>query len=70
MNIKLAVEYYKKAMERGEPYASYRFAMCLIKGKLNKNLQKREDIEKGYKMLEQMVNNSRSFCPEALSELG
>ena len=34
-DLKQATAYYKKAMERGESYANYRFAMMLIQGKLN-----------------------------------
>ena len=69
-DLKQAVDYYKRAMERGESYASYRFAMCLIEGKLNNKVMRREDVEKGHKMLESIAGGSKNVCGEALAELG
>jgi hypothetical protein len=35
-DIKRSLAYYQKAISLKDPYANYRFAMCLIKGKYNK----------------------------------
>jgi hypothetical protein len=39
------VEYYKVAMRGKENYASYRYALGLIKGKFSKAGQNKQDIE-------------------------
>lgn len=44
--------YYQKAMGRKDAYASYRYAMCLIKGYADREGKvNRPDIEKGYNLL-------------------
>lgn len=54
------MKYYQNSTK---PYAKYRFAMSLIRGKLNQSGITRADIEKGHKLLlqlgekgDQMVN--------------
>jgi TPR repeat protein len=44
--------------------------MCLIKGKYNKDGQKKEEIEKGFSILNQIANDSQNPSPEAMAELG
>ncbi len=48
MDIKKSMSYYQKGMSGKEPYAHYRFALCLINGKFSQSGQKKEDIEKGF----------------------
>lgn len=48
MDIKKSMMYYQKGISGKEPYAHYRFALCLINGKFSRNGQNREDIEKGF----------------------
>ena len=55
-----AIKYYQKGMNGGESYSHYRFAMALIKGQCNKNGQNKEDIIKGFKMLEQVAASAEN----------
>ncbi len=48
MDLNKAKAYYQKGMAGKEPYASYRFALCLINGKFARDGQNKADIEKGY----------------------
>ncbi len=48
MDLKKSMMYYQKGISGKEPYANYRFALCLINGKFSKNGQNKEDIEKGF----------------------
>lgn len=52
-NITKAMKYYQNA---SKPYAKYKFAMALIKGKLNQNGVNKSDLEKGYKILTQIAS--------------
>ena len=47
------MKYYQNA---SKPYAKYKFAMALIKGKLNQNGVNKSDLEKGYKILTQIAS--------------
>jgi TPR repeat protein len=58
--MKKAAEYYKLAMKGKENYASYRFAMCLIKGKFSNNGQNKADIEEGFNILNKIANDSQN----------
>lgn len=66
MDLKKAMAYYQKGISGKEPYASYRYALCLINGKFSREGQNRADIEKGFEILNQIAND----CPEAMAELG
>ena len=45
------MKYYQTS---NKPYAKYRFAMSLIRGKLNQGGINRSDIEKGHRLLLQL----------------
>lgn len=66
MDLKKSMTYYQKAINAKEPYASYRYALCLINGKFSRDGQNKDDIEKAFEMLSQISNES----PEAMAELG
>jgi len=70
MEMKKALAYYQKAILEKDAYANYRFAICLIKGKLNNGRQTREEIEKGFNILNLIANDDRDPSPEAMAELG
>jgi hypothetical protein len=55
-------------MSANDPFAIYRYSMCLINGLLSKNGQNKEDIEKGYNMLVKLAAGDSSA--EALTEIG
>lgn len=56
-------------MESDHPYATYRFAMCLIRGQFNKTGQNKDNIQEGLNLLNQ-ISSGDLPCPEALTELG
>jgi len=57
-------------MKGKDNYSFYRYALCLIKGKLSSDGQNRKDIEEGFNMLNQIASNQHNPSPEALTELG
>jgi TPR repeat protein len=61
-DLKKAVLYYKKAMQSKHSYASYRFAMCMIRGELNKNGQNKEDIKEAHNILMKIATGADA-CP-------
>lgn len=58
------------AIKGKENYASYRYAMCLIRGKFAKEGQNKKDIEEGFNLLNQIANDTQNPSAEALTELG
>ena len=46
-----AMKYYQSG---NKAYGKYRFAMALIRGKLNQNGVNKADLEKGHKLLSQL----------------
>jgi hypothetical protein len=55
--MKKALTYYQKAISEKDVYANYRFAVCLMKGKVSGG-QSREEIEKGFNILKRIENES------------
>lgn len=66
IDVKKALAYYQKAIDGKDVYANYRYAICLIKGKVNNGGQTKEQIEKGFSLLNKISNESA----EAMAELG
>jgi uncharacterized protein len=62
-DLKQAVLYYKQGMKGKDSYAYYRYAMCLIKGKLSPSGQNKKDIEEGFNILTQIANDSQNPSP-------
>jgi TPR repeat protein len=68
---KKAANYYQKAMTGKEPYAFYRYAMSQIKGRTGSSGPSREEIDLGFKLLNQAAFSLEpAQSPEALIELG
>lgn len=65
-NLAKSATYYQKAVEKRHNYATYRFAMCLIKGIFTKDksdkAKKAEDVKKGYNLLKE-ITSDKDPCP-------
>ena len=72
-NLAKSASYYQKAVEKKHKYATYRFAMSLIRGTFikdkNDKAKRAEDVKRGYNMLKE-ITAGQEPCPEALAEMG